>query len=430
MMPNRKHCIIATFLGLLFASQGFPQPITKNLRIHGFLNQGYLYSTKNNYLMETKDGNLEYNEAAINFSIQINAKLRGGLQLLSRDFGEDGNNETSLDWGYIDYHWKDALGLRAGKIKRPSGLYNTGRDIDALRTFVMLPQSVYDESMREITLSFQGTSIYGNLSLGSVGNLDYEAYYGTSNMDYDMTFTKRLVQTAVQQISQGMMLKLSANPTIPPQARLASNIIDPSIHMKHSEGVSLIWNTPITGLRLGATRMMLQVDHRAMIDFDVLVATTSVMKMRIPYESEVHYKAMDTFSGEFNWHNLTLAAEFYSTDGEVKSEGEIKKQIRNEAYYGQATYRLNKFEIGSYYSVYYPDSKDKEGKHLLLQRASDYQAWQKDLCFAIRYDLTGNWLIKGEAHMMDGTSLIDPSLNENGTDQKWQFYALKTSFTF
>ena len=36
--------------------------------IHGFISQGYLQSTDNNYLANTDKGTFEFNEAAINFS--------------------------------------------------------------------------------------------------------------------------------------------------------------------------------------------------------------------------------------------------------------------------------------------------------------------------------------------------------------------------
>ena len=418
-------------LGMFFASLGFSQSLFNDLKIHGFLSQGFLQTTKNNYFMETKNGNLEYNEAAINFSIQINAKLRGGMQLLSRDFGSDGNNETILDWGYLDYHWKDELGIRAGKIKRPNGLYNAGRDIDALRTFVMLPQSVYDESMREITLSFQGASIYGNLSLKALGNLDYEAYYGISNMDYDMAFTRKLMENAIVQIEADLFRNLTMAGALPPGASLSHRVVNPSIRMKNSEGISVFWNTPVTNLRFGVSRMMLKVNHSATIDFSALMEGRNILGITIPYASCVNYKAMDTFSGEYIWKNLTLAGEFYYTDGEAKSEGRVVKTMKNEAYYGQAAYRLSpKWEAGTYYSVHYINSDDKEGKQLKSIGEPEYLAWQKDACFALRFDIANNWLVKGEVHLINGTSLADQSLNTDGTEKNWRLFALKTSFTF
>ena len=88
--------------------------------IHGYVSQGYLKSDKNNYLVNSKDGSFEFTELGINFSKEFE-KLRVGLQLLSRDMGEFGNNEIKLDWAMGDYHLRDYLGFRVGKVKIPLG---------------------------------------------------------------------------------------------------------------------------------------------------------------------------------------------------------------------------------------------------------------------------------------------------------------------
>ena len=149
----------------------------EKIDIHGFANQGYVYSGDNNYLnMNTVKGSYEFNEVAINFSTNITDRLRAGIQLLSRDLGKVGNNMAMLDWAYADYRWRDYLGIRIGKIKTPLALYNEIRDVDALRTFILLPQSVYDENVRDFSFAFQGAALYGNLDLGKLGEMEYNLY--------------------------------------------------------------------------------------------------------------------------------------------------------------------------------------------------------------------------------------------------------------
>ena len=82
--------------------------VSQDIDIHGFVSQGYIKSTGNNYLsIKCKEGSFEFNEAGCSFSIQLTDELRGGIQLLSRDIGDQGNNEFLLDWAYADYHYKD-----------------------------------------------------------------------------------------------------------------------------------------------------------------------------------------------------------------------------------------------------------------------------------------------------------------------------------
>src|SRR5277367_840166 len=102
-----------------------------------------MISTANNYLTRSSRGSLEFAELGVNFQSQLTDRLSVGFQLFSRDLGPIGNYEMKADWFALDYHWRDWLGLRAGRIKLPFGLYNETSDIDAARVAVLLPQGFY-----------------------------------------------------------------------------------------------------------------------------------------------------------------------------------------------------------------------------------------------------------------------------------------------
>jgi hypothetical protein len=113
---------------------------SEQLHFSGFISQGYLLSTENNYpIANSTNGSAEFNEVALNIYSLPSDKLRLGMQLLGRDLGDDGNNSIYIDWAYGDYHWRDYLGIRFGKIKMPNGMYNTTRDLDMLRTNIWMP---------------------------------------------------------------------------------------------------------------------------------------------------------------------------------------------------------------------------------------------------------------------------------------------------
>ncbi len=153
--------------------------------IHGFISQGYLKSSDNNFFADSKKGTSQFNEAGINFSTDVTEKLRIGLQFFARDLGDIGNNEILLDWALADYRFRDWLGIRVGNLKFQNGLYNETRDVDMLRTSIFLPQSVYNESWRESTATLQGAGLYGEIPLKVLGSLSYGAQYGTVNMPKD-----------------------------------------------------------------------------------------------------------------------------------------------------------------------------------------------------------------------------------------------------
>ena len=82
-------------------------------------------SSGNNFLdSDSEDGTFEINEVGLTFNATVTDKLRIGAQILSRDLGEDGNNDIELDWAFGDYRVTDRFGVRAGKLKLPIGLYN------------------------------------------------------------------------------------------------------------------------------------------------------------------------------------------------------------------------------------------------------------------------------------------------------------------
>src|SRR5204862_570816 len=101
------------------------------LQVHGFASQGALLTSDNNYLAHTERGSLEFTEAGINFTKSFDEHLRFGIQLFARDLGPTGSYAANFDWLYLDYRWQDWLGLRAGRVKLPYGLYNDTSDVDA-----------------------------------------------------------------------------------------------------------------------------------------------------------------------------------------------------------------------------------------------------------------------------------------------------------
>ena len=136
-------------------------PDDNAIQIHGFVSQGGLLTTDNNYLAHTEHGSLEFTEVGLNFTKPIDDRLSVGAQLFARDLGPDGNYSAKFDWLQIDYHWQDWLGFRAGRVKIPYGFYNDTADIDAAQPVALLPQSIYPETNRNFLLAQTGVEAYG-----------------------------------------------------------------------------------------------------------------------------------------------------------------------------------------------------------------------------------------------------------------------------
>lgn len=403
------------------------QSIMDRIDIHGFISQGYSISSHNNYLnMKTSDGSYEMNEAAVNFSTKITDRLHGGLQLLSRDLGKVGNNMLMLDWAYADYRLRDYLGIRVGKIKTPLALYNEIRDVDALRTFILLPQSVYDENVRDFSFAFQGAAVYGNLWMGKAGDVDYNLYTGTFNIPNPNT---GFWYDSFSNLSNEIRDVIAK-----PGSRINEVAIsNAQISAEYIWGGSAYWNAPLSGLKVGGCYLYGAIDMKTDLDAfseKTLKSEETVEEIsRTPLFADATIKDYYTLSGEYTLQNLTLTGEYHSRIYQVHIDLPEKGFAADQdyqliGYYGQAAYRFaDRFETGVYYSFYDDVDSHVEGK-------PNWYFTQKDLCAAFRWDITPNFLIKIEGHQITGAGLALACENPSGRKENWTLFALKSSLNF
>ena len=382
--------------------------------VHGFVSQGYLLTSHNDYLAKTEGGTTEFNDAAVNVSSSLSDRLRIGIQFLARDLGDAGNDEVELDWGFADYHWRDELGLRIGKVKRPMGLYNEGRDVDLLRTYILLPQSIYREDMRDIMNAAKGGAVYGTIPSGLIGSFDYQYVYGSKDID--------LEPTALQSQYSSVF------PTV--------DISDIKTNVNYTSTAYMTWNTPLKGLKLGVTYETAQIEVSSPA---VAAIPTNTPGVNIPAKQAQHVtidlKGVWVASVEYRWQDFTLAGELMNTSQEFTLDPGQGAHVRNEfhsrGYYGSMCYRFSPWlEAGSYYSVYYPDRSDKDGDKQAMYGNPDYKAWQKDACLTLRFDITPNWLCKLEGHHIDGVAQVFDYEDPGELAKVWSLYAAKITFSF
>ena len=417
--------------------------------VHGFISQGYLYTTDNNFMGDTEDGTYEFNEFGINFGKELTDKLRLGIQFFSKDLGNYGNNEITLDWAYGDYRWKDWLGVRIGKIKTPHGLYNETRDVDMLRNSIFLPQSVYPEIERDTALSLMGVGIYGYASLGMFGNINYQALMGTQNID------------ANESLAQSLMGIFIFDPYVQAQ----------EIDVDNKYAFSLNYETPLPGLRIGGTLQYAEMNLVSAFDYPAgegfygqfgMLSDAYGGKYLSELESESYVVSAEytwnnlVLVGEYSWSNRDLAIgtlneypvgvmvpDFFNPDSMIPFDGYTPPgaptTYKTEGWYAAASYRFTDwFELGGYYSEYYPNRNDKKGTAPdVLGRYVDpqYRAWNKDICLTTRFDLNANWSIKFEGHSINGVALLPLSENMDMDNrhtfvEDWEMFAVKTTFSF
>jgi len=365
----------------LFGTNGPP------VDFHGFVSQGFLYSSSYNYLGDSSRGSFKFTEAGLNASFNPLPRTRIAAQAFTYDVDDAGQYDLVLDYALVEYTFNDYFGVRAGRIRRPQGIYNDIQDVDVARTFVLLPQGIYDARWRDFYVSLDGGEFFGTIPLKQAGSLSYEFYGGMINPSLD----------------GGAALEI--RDSLP-----ASGHLD-SIDSAEEFGGQLWWNTPVDGLRFGAAGGVVPV-----FNFDTTIQIPGG-SIRPNNRTEAVFQQ---YSGEYFWKAWTFQTELFFKDYYPEAAG--MADMHSLTWYASAAYRFNKwFEAGGYYTEYYGDTSQPDNSLL----------YQKDAALALRFDATDWWIFKIEGHYIRGTGLLQENpANPVQNDKGWWLIAVKTTFSF
>jgi hypothetical protein len=380
---------LVTPRGATAAELGSPDaPLS--VETHGFVSQGLIKTTANNYLAQSASdhGSLEFTQVGINFTSQLTDKLRVGVQLFAEKLGPVGTYSAKMDWFYLDYLWRDWLGMRAGRVKLPFGLYNDTSDIDSARVPVLLPPSVYPATKPNFFLAQTGVELYGFINLRKAGALDYLLYTGSIYID------------------------LSSEPGAAAENAQFSN--------PYLVGGRLLWETPLDGLRVGGSIQKLRLYLSATIP--ATAATPA-----IPLTDSVP-ALLWIASLEYAAHDLLVAAEYGRTRSRVDSNipaFSVPTTV-GESSYVMTAYRVRPWlQPGVYYSLAFPN---------VDFRTRSRADMQHDVAATLRFDINAHWIVKLEGHYMHGTAGLDPTLNGGASldtlAKDWGLFLAKTTAYF
>jgi hypothetical protein len=356
-----------------------------NLETHGFVSFGYLQTARNNWLGPTTDGTSELWEAAANVIARPIERLRLGVQLFARDLVNYDNGKVTIDWAYADYRIDDVIGVQVGRFKLPLGLYNESLDVDAARTEIFLPTSVYPSQSRDFQVSTDGAKVYGLTSLSGGGSLDYAAYVGGKQYDLEAGYASYVAQL----IGLDQLSRLTVN---------------------YLAGGMLHWSTPIDGFAVRVSG--------AYLDGVVVEADTPIGGLKIEAEYYVGY-----FSLLYDLPRVTLASEYRLIHGRGDTflgGVSVAPLVDNtEGVYVSATWHAASWWEG-YAAI--------EGSWADAQNRSDKYAYAGVL--ALNVMPLRNWSMKAEVRGVRGVMGVLPADNPDGIADRWAVFALKTTVDF
>jgi hypothetical protein len=365
----------------------------KDVDVHGSFQQGYIVSDGNNYLtMETSEGSGAMTDGSLNLATKLTPKLRLGGQLYSRNIGQLGNGQIQLDWAFADYKFNDTVGIRAGKVKTPLGLFNDTQDMEFLHTWALLPQGVYPLDLRSITIAHIGADVYGSVKLGQAGSLAYTAYAGKIQDD-----TKGGYRYGVEDTGLGF-----------------KSDIDNS-----GGGGDARWTTPVTGLMAGYSFMQTKSET----DLFVQAAGIDLKVITSPSRRQAFY-------ADYQGGALRLSTEWRLEKMSMTMTPAVFPNSTTDSTgaFAAASYRIApKLEVGAYHSRFVYDTNldsDAVDNHI------------NDTAISGRVDINRFWHVKVEGHFIDGygsTTLARGFYlrsNTSGFDEKTRLLVLRTGVSF
>ena len=428
-MTIRSRSLSALALTSLVAAGTASAIDAGGIAIHGSLSATGAYSDEYDYYGDT-GGSFDFNvkEITLNGAYRFENGIRVAAQVYAYDLA--GYKDLTLDFATLDYAFGEKMGVRVGRNKLPVGFYGEVQDLDQIRTFASLPLNFYPRGLRSLTASYNGAGLYGTISLKNAGSLEYQVIAGwMENTDVDAPYARSIVDlTETDKVDSDRIY-----------------------------GGTLIWNTRAEGLRFGYTinympglELNSRVQTRAGLA-EVGSSYAAVAEMIDMGFGEGTWDFSGLFAGslstveadiqthvasvEYSRERWVLAAEYrrMETEGTTSLFASAPLLVVNapieaaeEHWYAQATYQAtDKLGLGVYYaqSDFDPKNQDaRDGKFTSMN----------DLALGASYAVTDNWLVKIEGHALDGLGKLNIAGDRNfgATDARWNYFVVKTTFSF
>jgi hypothetical protein len=367
----------------------------RDVQVHSFASQGFMYSNQNNYMsMPTSKGSFAMTDGGANVSTSLTDKFRVGAQVYIRNVGEFGNWHPELDWALGDYKFKRWFGVRGGKVKTVFGLLNDVQDNDSLQTFALLPQSIYPVDWRSTTIAHIGGDVYGDIAIKHLGTFSYTGFVGKMPQD----------------LSSGYDYASKASGT------------KFSYRGGRNAGGDLRWTMPF-GVVIGASYM----------DMDLSATGTSTTAgVASVYKQSTNANQWTQYYAQYTYKGFQVNSEYRRNMRDTNlifPTFAMKSIIDSRSWYVSGTYRFTKWlELGAYRSQYLYDTR---------KDTSTPGTHEFDTTISARIDPINHVYFKVEAHFIDGAVNSIPAArgfyalsNPTGFLPTTNLFVVRTGFSF
>ncbi len=376
----------------------------EKLTFHGFLSQGFSWTSDNNFFGHSEDGSFNYSEIGLNGRLTATSWLSVAAQGIYRHAGNV-ENKVQLDYALADFllytgrHFN--LHLRGGRIKNPYGLYNETRDVAFTRPSIILPQGIYFNRSRALYLSSDGGQFF--------------AIYDNGPHEWSFTFNAGLPRRDFAELEFSIF-------GFNPPGKLEPNrpMYLGQIRYEYDAG------KVIFALGYGD----IELEYNATANDPV-----TVMLSEAPFKSGTFHTRPLIFSLQFNGESFTLTGEYLIQFNKASNFGPgLNRSLTSESWYVQGQYRiLSSLQILLRYDAYFLDRSHRNGKDLdMIPIRPRHATFAKDWTAGLRWDITPRWMAAIEYHNVNGTAWLPFKDNQNPlkTERRWNMVLGLISFRF
>ncbi len=400
MIKNNHHLRTLSYVFGLSVTSQFVNAQIPNLDVpgsfeaHGFATQNFVLTSENQFFGDSESGSFEFFEIGINGHWQATDRLTFSAQVTARDAGKTDDGNPRLDYGFLDYRLYNSdtysAGIRLGRAVNAQGLYNSTRDVAKTRPSIILPQSIYFDTLRNLALSSDGIYFYQDLFRG--------AHEFSTQFSY--------------------IEPRADDPDLEP-------IVLSSFRPGRFEGSSswlanFLYDYDFGKIRLGITATQLNTDYISRSD---------------PFLTNGEFIFSPIiFSAQYQTERVTFSAEYMRRRSELKNLGApFDGKLNGSGYYIQTQYRINnEWSVYTRFDNLTSDDSDRFGDIFEQNTGlSGDTRYAKDFMIGARWDINQNWLISAEYHDVEGRgwlSLLETPAN-NGS-RYWDLFLMSVSTRF
>ncbi len=392
----RPVCYLLCLLVMPFALMAATPNGEQNFSWHGFLSQGYVHTSDNQFLGDSTDGSADFSEAGLNAAWNATRQLLLSGQVLYRRAGEAKPMGTRIDYAILDWRLHDqldaGLGLRIGRLKNPYGFYSETRDVAATRPGVILPEGTYNDYLREVTHSMDSVGFYSHMGLSS-GTFSMEANIGKPLINDE---TKRSVLNG-----------------LPTQGELTNEraLVGRFLYEQNTG----VWRAALSAASFSA-------NYEPAAGEPFLSGEILADQVMLSFE---YNRAQWQFTSEYTWRNIHYNGIFGND-----------RIYRGIGYYNQLTYYASaQWSIYARKEDVYLDKSDKDGKAFAAESGFTrpaHDAFAKDITYGVRYQPSRSWTLGLEYHRINGTNWLPRIENPNPATHKryWEMLLAQAAYRF